>query len=218
MRDILTDLNLFGIDEKRREIFVHRGTDDGEESLDVNHKMSSTFIKNLRLLDHTKGDILIHLNANRGGEWEDGIAMFDAIKHAKSYITVLIYGSACSMGSLIPQAADFRVIMPNAYMMCHYGEEGMNDIHTNNVKYFEIAKKMADKMVNIYSSKVSESEYVKSRKLRYPERFAKSLVKKKLDEGNWYLTSDEALHYGLVDAILGTELYPNIDFIHREFK
>lgn len=218
MRDILTDLSLFGVDEKRREIFVHRGPDDGEDSLDVNHKMSSSFIKNLRFLDQHKGDILIHLNANRGGEWEDGIAMFDAIKHANSFVTVLIYGSACSMGSLIPQAADFRVMMPNAYMMCHYGEEGMNDIHTNNVKYFEIAQKMANKMVEIYASKVSESAYVKSRKLRYPERFAKSLVKKKLDEGNWYLTSDEALHFGLVDAVLGSEELPTIDSIQKKVK
>jgi len=137
--------------------------------------------------------------------------MYDSIKHARSYVTVLIYGSACSMGSLIPQAADFRVIMPNAYMMCHYGEEDLSDIHTNNVKYFEIAQKMAAKMIDIYSFKVKDSEYVKSRKLRYPDRFAKSFVKKKLDEGNWYLTSQEALHYGLVDAILGTDTYPNID-------
>lgn len=211
MRNVLTDLHNYGVVySKYKEIFVNRMQNDFEDD-DVNHEMSSIFIKNLRALDMLNGNILIHLNANRGGQWEDGMAMYDSIKHARSYVTVLIYGSACSMGSLIPQAADFRVIMPNAYMMCHYGEEDLSDIHTNNVKYFEIAQKMAAKMIDIYSFKVKDSEYVKSRKLRYPDRFAKSFVKKKLDEGNWYLTSQEALYYGLVDAILGTEKYPNID-------
>jgi ATP-dependent protease ClpP protease subunit len=211
MRNPLEELHNFGIDCKTREIFVHRSHENTDNDDDVNHYMSSVFIKNLRVLDSTKGNILIHLNANRGGAWEDGMAMFDAIQFSKNYITVLIYGSACSMGSVIPQAADFRLIMPNAYMMFHYGQEGLEDAHMNNVRYFEIANKMADKMVNIYSSKVKDSNFVKSRKLRYPDRFAKSFVKKKLDEGNWYLTSQEAMYYGLVDEILGSENYPDID-------
>jgi ATP-dependent protease ClpP protease subunit len=212
----LQELHTFGLDYKSREIFVnksHEGND--EDDNDVNYFMSSTFIKNIRLLDSTKGDILIHLNANRGGVWEDGMAMFDAIQLAKNHITVLIYGSACSMGSIIPQAADLRIIMPNAYMMFHYGEEGLHDAHMNNVRYFEIANKMADRMINIYSSKVKDSTYVKSRKLRYPDRFAKSFVKKKLDEGNWYTTASEALYYGLVDEVLGSETYPNIDSLKK---
>ena len=56
-----------------------------------------------------------------GGEWSDGMAIYDAISMSRSYITIIAYGQAESMSSIIFQAADRRLITPNTYFMSHYG-------------------------------------------------------------------------------------------------
>jgi len=210
MRAILEDLHSFSVDHKNREIFVHRYHNNTDDS-DVENKMSSMFIKNIRTLDQKPGSILIHLNAGGGGEWEEGMAMYDAITFAESYVTVLIYGCAYSMSSIIPQAADLRIMMPNSYMMCHYGSENFVDNHTNNLKYFNLSVGLSHKMVDIYANKIKKSPFVtKDKRIKDPDRFAEKFIKRKLEEGDWYLTSEEAVYYGLVDDILGSERFPNI--------
>ncbi len=210
MRDIIDDLNNFSVDVKNREIFVHRYYNNSEDA-DVENKMSSMFIKNIRALDHKPEPILIHLNAGGGGECEEGMAMYDAMHFAESYITVLIYGYACSMSSIIPQAADFRVMMPNSYMMCHYGSESFVDNHLNNKKYFRFASKLSDNMVDIYASRMQYGQYFtdrydKTKALKY----AKAYIQKQMESGDWYLDAEEAVHFGLADEILGSDTYPNI--------
>jgi ATP-dependent protease ClpP protease subunit len=209
MRTILDDLNNFSVDYKNREIFIHRYFNNSEED-DVENKMSSMFIKNIRALDQKVAPILIHLNAGGGGEWEQGMSMYDAITFSESYITVLIYGYACSMSSIIPQAADFRVMMPNSYMMCHYGSETIDGNHSNNIKYFELCKKLSKKMVDIYASKIQYSPFVKEKKAKNPLKYAETFIRKKMEGDDWYLTAEDALYYGLVDKILGSNEYPNI--------
>ena len=41
-----------------------------------------------------------------GGNWNDGMAIFDAIELCQSYVTIIVYGQAESMSSIILQAAD----------------------------------------------------------------------------------------------------------------
>ena len=42
------------------------------------------------------------------------MAIFDAIKICRSHVTILVYGQAESMSSIILQAADKRIMMPNS--------------------------------------------------------------------------------------------------------
>jgi len=210
MRELLEDLNNFSVDHKNREIFVHRYYNNSEDE-DIENKISSMFIKNLRALDHKNAPILIHLNAGGGGKWEEGMAMYDAITFTESYVTVLIYGYACSMSSIIPQAADFRVMMPNSYIMCHYGSETFVDNHVNNKKYFRFAGRLTKDMMDIYASQMQYGQYFKD---RYTEstalKYAKTYIQKKMEEGDWYLSAEEAVHFGLADEVLGSVNYPNI--------
>lgn len=209
-REILQDLNEFSVDVDNREIFVHRYYNNSEED-DVENKMSSMFIKNMRALDQKPDPILIHLNAGGGGEWEVGMSMYDAITFAKSYVTVLIYGYACSMSSIIPQAADFRVMMPNSYMMCHYGSEAFTNDHINNKKYFRFASQLTNNMIDIYSSRMQHGSYFKERyNSTVALKYARVFIQKKMEEGDWYLSAEDAVHYGLADQILGSQKYPNI--------
>ena len=98
------------------------------------YRMATTFIKNIRLLDQIKNEpIIIHMDS-LGGNWGDGMAIYDAIKISRSHVTILVYGQAESMSSIILQAANKRITMPNAYFMCHYGSSASagNYLDTQN--------------------------------------------------------------------------------------
>jgi ATP-dependent protease ClpP protease subunit len=212
----LEDLHYFNVDYKSREIYINRSDNNSEDDDDIENRLSSMFIKNMRLLDQNPSPILIHLNAGGGGEWEQGMSIFDAIYYSKSYVTVLIYGYACSMSSIIPQAADLRIMMPNSYMMCHYGSEHVTGDHINNSRYFDFLKKMTAKMIDIYAEKMQYSKFIKDKKVKAPKDYACKFIKDQLDKGDWYLTAEEAVYYGLADNILGQNPYINIDSIKKD--
>jgi len=124
--DILKDLHDYGANIASREIFLHNHfhTEDNENP-GVEYRMSNTFIKNLRVLDF-KSDlpIIIHMQSI-GGNWDDGMAIFDAITMCRSYVTIVAYGQASSMSSIIFQAADWRLMTPNTNFLSHYGSTGI---------------------------------------------------------------------------------------------
>lgn len=209
MKETLDDLHEFSVDWRNREIYLQRHHNNSEDD-DIESRMASKFIKNLRALDAKNSHILIHLSAGGGGEWEQGMAIYDAISFTQSYVTILIYGSACSMSSIIPQAADVRIMMPHSYMMCHYGSETVADSHNNNKRYFQFCNKFMKNMVEIYSNKMKDSLYVKEREPKDNLKYAKSLIERKLEGGDWYLSPEDAVYYGLADDVLGSEDYPNM--------
>lgn len=95
---------------------------DGNES-GTDAKMAERLIKALHLLDQKNEPITIIMN-NIGGSWYDGMAIYDSIKACQSHITIKVFGVAMSMGSIILQAADERVMSPNSRFMIHYGTMG----------------------------------------------------------------------------------------------
>jgi len=164
----------------------------GESGVDA--WMTEQVIKSLHILDSitTEDPINIKMN-NPGGSVIHGMAIYDAIKECKSIVNITAYGHVMSMGSLIIQAADNRVMMPHAEMMIHEGTDGHDTTHPKIIRnWVEYAKKR-DKVLNqIYLDKIRE---------RHP-----SFSKKKLEQ--WLLfdtifTAEEALHWGLIDEIGG---------------
>lgn len=206
--ELINDVHNFGIDFEGREIFV--GGNDIDE---INHILSSTFIVNLRLLDKTDGNILIHLNTV-GGEWAYGMAMYDAIKSCQNNIITLSYAHARSMSSIVPQAADLRIIMPNAYFMMHEGTLGIEGTEKSVRSFVEFNKEADSKMLDIYAERCIVGEKFKNWK---PEK-VKSFIKKQMNNfEEWYLTARQSVEYGFMDAILGDNNYESIPKI-KEWK
>jgi ATP-dependent Clp protease protease subunit len=114
----------------------------GESGVDA--VMAERVIKALLLLDTTAAPITIIMN-NPGGDWYHGMAIYDAISSCQSEITIKVYGMAMSMGAVILQAADERIMMPNSKFMMHYGSMGMESTHG------KIFKKWADENERIDS-------------------------------------------------------------------
>ena len=118
---LLNDIHSYGININAREIYLHSHHSHGEEP-GIEFKMATTFIKNLHVLESNGSDpVLVHMHTV-GGEWNDGIAIFNAIEFSPCPVMILVYGHAVSMGSIILQAADKRILMPDIDFMIHFGE------------------------------------------------------------------------------------------------
>lgn len=210
--DTISDINSYGLDVKNREIFLHSyvGSHD-EESPGVDYRMAATFYKNLRILDSVKQDpIIIHMHSV-GGNWHDGMAIFDAISVAQSYITIIVYGQAESMSSIILQAADKRVMMPHSYFMCHFGSSGYSGNYLDVQKVVRFEQKEAEVMLDIYAAKMLKGQYIKDSYTDPTHEKVKNFLKRKLKDGDWYMNAEEAVYYGFADHVIKPRGYATID-------
>jgi ATP-dependent Clp protease protease subunit len=172
---------------------VGSNEEDGEEH-GVNHAMSERAIKNLFILDKSAptGDqpITILMN-NPGGDVSHGNAIYDAIKMCKNHVTIIVFGQASSMGSIILQAADERIMTPRSILMMHYGNATYDDHSKNVERWVEYNKKYDKEMIEMFMEKIKEVK---------PEMkdatFANSINFDKI------LSAKEALELNLIDGIL----------------
>ena len=209
--DTISDVHTYGLDTKSREIYLHGYVANCEEDPGVDYRMASNFIKNIRILDSINNDpIFIHMHSI-GGEWNDGMAMYDAISLTKSYVTIITYGQAESMSSVLFQSADNRVMMPNAYFMSHFGSSAYsgNFLDAQNAAKFDLT--ILDTMLDIYTESCMSGKYFKEHYDPIDEDKVKSFLRRKFKSGDWYLNAHESVYYGLSDCVLFTRKYPSID-------
>lgn len=136
--------------------------DEGESGTD--YHMAETVVKALHILDNQdavsmKGEKPINVIMNNiGGEVYHGMAIYDAISNCKNHVTIRVYGHAMSMGSIILQAADQRIMTRHSRIMIHYGSFGMHQ-HTKIVyKWASETKKFDEIMENIYLDKIQDNK------------------------------------------------------------
>ena len=141
------DYNIFA---PKRILFLGSHSDtDGEES-GVNYEMFDCFLKGITYLDSiAETPITVHMNT-MGGDWYHGMAMFRAIRACRSHVTVLAWGYACSMGSVILQAADTRIVAKNCVLMIHDGSDGLVGGAKTVEAWGEQSKKTRKDMYRIY--------------------------------------------------------------------
>jgi ATP-dependent protease ClpP protease subunit len=133
-------------------------TSEGVES-GVDNYMAEYFIKGIHFLEKksSKSEINIIMN-NPGGDWYHGMAIYDAIKYSPCPSTIKVYGYAMSMGGVILQAADKRVMMPNSTFMIHYGYSGSWGHSKTSEKWGEENKRINFEMENIFIDAMLEKE------------------------------------------------------------
>lgn len=200
-RDILSEIHNYGIDIRNREIFLHSSKDGGDDDPGVDYRMSINFVKNLRHMDSiNKNPIRINMQSI-GGDWFAGWSIFDAIKSSESYVTIVTYGQAESMSSIILQAADERLMMPNAHFMCHFGHSSAVSDVLSNQNWAQAEKKYINIMINTYAEKChSTGSFFKAK--GYSLSQTKAYIKRKMKDGDWYMSSEEAVNYGFADGIV----------------
>lgn len=196
VRDDIEQMMFHNIYLPTRTIYMGSGSDDadsGESGTDF--RMAETIIKTLSILGSQDQDkpITILLN-NLGGDVYHGLAIYDAIKLCPSPIIIKAYGYVMSMGAIILQAADERVMAPNAKMMIHSGDTAVIGHVKNVYRWVEEGKKLDRTCELILLDKIREKHLVyKLKDLQ------------KLLDFDTFLSAEEAVNLGLADRILTME-------------
>jgi ATP-dependent Clp protease protease subunit len=197
-RDTIGEIHNYGIDVKNREIYINEYDDSGE-SAGVDHRMVQNFIKNINFLSaQSKDPITIHLQTV-GGCWYSGMGIYDAIKSCKCKTTIVGYSQVCSMGTVIMQAANRRLLTPHAIFMTHWGNSDISGHYLSSQNLASFEKQLGEKMIDIYVEKCVKGSFFKERE--YSASKVKAYLKRKLNNGDWYMTPEDAIHYGFIDGI-----------------
>lgn len=192
IRDDIDKMMDYGIFVPTRTIYVgsEEVNEDGEES-GTDAKMAEKLIKSLHILDSSGDSPITIIMNNLGGDTTHGMAIYDSIKSCKNEVIIKALGHCMSMGSLILQAADKRVLSKHSVIMVHHGEEAYDSNHVKTVRSWVEFNKKYDKVLhNIYLEKIME---------KHP-----NFTNKKLDKllnFDTILLPEEAVELGLADEV-----------------
>ena len=158
---------------------------------EIDDDMANLVISELLYLD-SKGsdDISIYINSP-GGSITSGMAIYDTMNFIKSDVSTICVGMAASMASVLLASGSKgkRYILPNSEVMIHQPLGGVSGQATE-------IKIVADRII-----------YLKNKLNKILEEKTGNDIKtiEKDTERDHYLTSKEALEYGLVDKIVKKE-------------
>lgn len=133
------------------------------------------------------GDISLYINSP-GGSVSAGMAIYDTIQYIRPDVATVCVGHAASMGAVILSggAKGKRVMLPHAEVMIHQPSGGMNGQATEleiAAEHISRTKKMLNGLLAENCSKKAE------------------IVKHDTERDHW-MSAEETLKYGIVDAIL----------------
>jgi ATP-dependent Clp protease, protease subunit len=164
---------------------------------DIEKDTARACIERLRELANDSGKpITIYINS-AGGNVTDGLAIHDSIRHVVSKgveVTIIVQGMAYSMGSIVLQAASEgrRFSFPHSWIMIHEPAKWAGwQSTTAAAQHLERLKQMQDQIYRILSSRSGKP-------LRQ--------IIKDTKRTDFYLDSQKALEYGLIDAVVAGEL------------
>ena len=133
-------------------------------------------------------DIYVYVNSP-GGSAYAGMAIYDAMQYVKSDVATVCLGMGMSAAAMIlcGGAAGKRFALPNAKMMIHQGSAGYRgtsaDIQIAAREVIDMTRRMAE-LISRHSGQDFDQ------------------VMKDIDRDR-FMTPEEAVEYGLIDAIMG---------------
>lgn len=215
---VLYDAHTHAVNLNLRDIYLHSYyVKDDESEPGVEYRQATTFIKNLHIMDQGADPkpILVHLHSD-GGCWNNGMSIFNSVQFSRSYITMLCYSQASSMSGIILQSPSLRIMMPDCHFMMHHGSVGYEG-HPFAVKAVADFDMMACKrMLTIFAERAIKGPYFAKRKSTTVESVYRFFDKKIKDKVDWFLDAEEAVFYGLADAVLGSKDYPDVQSLREE--
>ena len=207
----------YNIDVANREIYLHSHFSADNDEAGVDYRSAIVFEKNLRHLNTISLDpILVHMHLP-GGDWQDCLGIYDAIKTSKSKVIVVASAKVESSSSVLLQAADLRILTQNTNFLIHYGSISVDNEHKAALSMVQWSEKESEKMIEIFTEKCINSSISKEKNWKRMI-VRKHIVSQLATKRDWILTAEEAVRYGFADGILGTKKYPNIDYIKNLMK
>ncbi len=135
--------------------------------------------KSLKLILNSPGGIVV-----------EGFALIDYLKHLRvsgHHVTIVVLGQASSMGAVILQAADHRVIGKHAWMMLHEVAGGASGKISSQDDTLDWYHQLWVQCLEI----LAERSHLTS-----------DAIRKATDRRDWWLSADKAIEFGFADEIL----------------
>lgn len=205
--DLIWHAHEFDIDLKSNHIYLFGAeqysagalANDNPSEPGIEYIIANRFIRNLNLCmrANPQKPILIHMKTC-GGDWSEGMAIYDAIKSCTSPVTILNYTHARSMSSIIFQAANRRVMMPNSYFMFHDGTLGIDGTVKTVESFVGFNKISNNTMLNIYYESMNRCGVFKGKSKKTIRKWLNTQMNRKEDV---YMTSEQAVKYGFADEV-----------------
>lgn len=155
---------------------------------EINDSTSMKIVTELLYLDSlSNDDITIYINSP-GGVINAGLAIIDTMNYIKSDVRTLGIGTIASMATLILAAGKKgkRMLLPNTEVMIHQplggGSGQATDIQIMANRITNVKKKVNEMLADYTGQKISK-------------------ISKDTERDN-YMSSEQALEYGLVDKVI----------------
>lgn len=203
--DPIWHLHEYDIDLKSNHIYLFgnesyvAGNEEALEEPGVDYTMANRFIRNLNLCMRVNPNepILIHMKTC-GGDWCEGMAIYDAIKSCPFPVTILNYTHARSMSSLIFQAANKRVMMPHSYFMIHEGTLAFGGNYRTVMSEAEHEKSGREQMIDIYEEAMKRDGIFRHRSRKWIRAWINQEIIKKDDV---FISAKRSVELGFADQI-----------------
>jgi ATP-dependent Clp endopeptidase proteolytic subunit ClpP len=125
-----------------------------------------------------------------GGAVHDGLALFDFLRHLRTgghHLTTIALGRAASMGAVLLQAGDRRVIGGNAFLMLHEVSNGMGGKVSELEESVELSKRLQKRLLAILAERST---------------LAVAQIQRRWTRRDWWLDAEETVAYGFADALM----------------
>jgi ATP-dependent Clp protease protease subunit len=156
---------------------------------EVNDQVASTIVAQLLFLEaqDPAKDIYFYINSP-GGVITSGLSMYDTMNYIKPDIVTICMGQAASMGAFLLSSGTpgKRYALPNARIMIHQPSGGAQGQSTDIQIQAEEIQRLKDSLNEIMAKNCGKK--------------AKQLEKD--TERDNFMSSKEAMEYGLIDKVL----------------
>ena len=159
---------------------------------EINNELANSVVAQLLFLDSiSDDDINIYINSP-GGSVTDGMAIFDTMNFIKSDVSTIGLGLCASMAAFLLSSGTKgkRYALPNCEVMIHQPLGGAKGQATEIKIAAEHILKTKEKLNKILASNTGKNI---------------EIIERDTDRDN-FLSSDEALNYGIIDKIIENHL------------
>ncbi|HSR73769.1 MAG TPA: ATP-dependent Clp endopeptidase proteolytic subunit ClpP [Sulfurovum sp.] len=156
---------------------------------EVNDQVASTVVAQLLFLEAQDPDKDIYFYINSpGGVITSGLSMFDTMNYIKPDIVTICIGQAASMGAFLLASGTKgkRYALPHARIMIHQPSGGAQGQSTDIQIQAKEIQRLKDTLNEILAEKTGKTT----------KRIEKDT------ERDYFMSSEEALEYGLIDKVL----------------
>lgn len=125
-----------------------------------------------------------------GGSVIDGLALYDYIQHLKRkghHVTTIALGYAASMGGVLLQAGNKRVIGTNAFMLIHEVSSSAYGKVPEMEDSLNFSKRLQKRLLSILSER---------------SKYSVQQIAQKWNRKDWWLDADEVVKHGFADEVL----------------